>query len=179
MIKGIAASNGIVIGKAFVVSDAQPELPRHEVPSEQRDRELERLNRAQAKTKEQLQEIRANLAAKTGEEEAAIFDAHLMLLEDPMLSEAVAEKIAQGNNAEAAVYDASETFAAMFDAMDDEYMRGRAADVRDVRTRWINNLLGIETGSLGNMTEPAVVFAHDLPPPIPPKWISPWSSLCH
>jgi phosphotransferase system enzyme I (PtsI) len=48
--------------------------------------------------------------------------------------------------------------------MDDEYMRGRAADVRDVRTRWINNLLGIETGSLGNMTEPAVVFAHDLAP---------------
>jgi phosphotransferase system enzyme I (PtsI) len=164
LIKGIAASNGIVIGKAFVVKDTQLELPRHEVPSEQRDRELERLNRAQAKTKEQLQEIRASLAAKTGEEEAAIFDAHLMLLEDPMLSEAVAEKIAQGSNAEAAVYDASENFAAMFDAMDDEYMRGRAADVRDVRTRWINNLLGIETGSLGNMTEPAVVFAHDLAP---------------
>lgn len=164
MIKGIAASNGIVIGKAFVVQDTQPELPRYNISPEQTDQERARLDQARAKTREQLEAIRANLAAKAGEEEAAIFDAHLMLLEDPMLAEAVVEKITQGSNAEAAVYDASETFAAMFDAMDDEYMRGRAADVRDISTRWVNNLLGKETGSLGNMTEAAVVFAHDLAP---------------
>lgn len=164
MIKGIAASNGIVIGKAFVVKETEPELPRYIISPDQKDPELERLNQAQSETNKQLQSIRANLAAKAGEEEAAIFDAHLMLLEDPMLGEAITEIIAQGHNAEAAVYDASETFAGMFDAMDDEYMRGRAADVRDIRTRWINNLLGVQTGSLGNLTEPAVVFAHDLAP---------------
>lgn len=164
MIKGIAASNGIVIGKAFVINDAKPELPKYDIPPGQKDQEMTRLNRAMIKTKKQLEDIRTNLAAKTGEEEAAIFDAHLMLLEDPMLAEAITEKIAQGCNAEAAVYDASETFACMFDAMDDEYMRSRAADVRDIRNRWVNNLLGVEMGSLTNMTQPAVVFAHDLAP---------------
>jgi phosphotransferase system enzyme I (PtsI) len=164
MIKGIAASNGIVIGKAFVVSDAKPKLPRYDISPNQKDQELARLNRAMTKTKKQLEDIRANLAAKTGEEEAAIFDAHLMLLEDPMLAEAITEKISQGCNAEAAVYDASETFACMFDAMDDEYMRSRAADVRDIRSHWVNNLLGVDIRTLVNMTQPAVVFAHDLAP---------------
>ncbi len=164
VIKGIAASQGIVIGKAFVVNDSQPELPRYEITPDGKEGELSRLNGTQTVTKGQLQDIRSNLASKVGEDEAAIFDAHLMLLEDPMFVKAITEKIAQGNNAEAAVYDASEDFASMFDAMEDEYMRGRAADVRDIRTRWVNNLMGVETGSLGNITEPAVVFAHDLAP---------------
>ncbi|NLO87030.1 MAG: phosphoenolpyruvate--protein phosphotransferase [Firmicutes bacterium] len=164
MLKGIAASNGIVIGKAYVVKETKPELPQHDITPEQREAELERLDRARAVTRQQLEAIRADLAAKAGESEAAIFDAHLMLLDDPMLGEAVVAKINEGRNAEMAVHQAGETFAGMFDAMDDEYMRGRAADVRDICTRWVNNLLGVETGSLGNMTEPAVVFAHDLAP---------------
>lgn len=164
MIKGIAASNGIVIGKALVINDCKTDLPRYTVTVDGQAQELARLNQAQAETTEQLKAIRDNLAAKTGAEEAAIFDAHLMLLEDPMLAEAICEKINQGNNAEAAVFDASETFAAMFDAMDDEYMRGRAADVRDISTRWVNNLMGVKTGSLDNIIEPAIVFAHDLAP---------------
>jgi phosphotransferase system enzyme I (PtsI) len=164
MIKGIAASNGIVIGKAFVVADAKPQLPRRAITPDQTGQEKERLQKAMAVTKKQLENIRANLAAKAGEEEAAIFDAHLMLLEDPMLGEAILEAVDQGTNAEAAVHDAGENFAGMFEAMEDEYMQGRAADVRDICTRWVNNLLGIETGSLGNITQPAVVFAHDLAP---------------
>lgn len=164
MIKGIAASNGIVIGKAFVVADAKPQLPRRTITPDQTGQEKERLQKAMAVTKKQLENIRANLAAKAGEEEAAIFDAHLMLLEDPMLGEAILEAVDQGTNAEAAVHDAGENFAGMFEAMEDEYMQGRAADVRDICTRWVNNLLGIETGSLGNITQPAVVFAHDLAP---------------
>jgi phosphotransferase system enzyme I (PtsI) len=164
MIKGIAASNGIVIGKAYVVQSAKKALPRYQVPPGQREQELARLKKSQAETREQLEAIRAKLAAQAGEQEAAIFDAHLMLLEDPMLAEAITEKIAQGSNAEGAVQDTGETFAAMFDAMEDEYMRGRSADVRDIANRWVNNLLGVKTGSLGGMTEPAVVFAHDLAP---------------
>lgn len=164
MIKGIAASNGIVIGKAFVVTHEKPELPRYSVSPDQAGQEKNRLDQARALTKSQLEDIRSHLANQAGEEEAAIFDAHLMLLEDPMLEEEIVKAIQQGVNAEAAVHDVGETFAAMFDAMDDEYMRGRAADVRDIQNRWVNNLLGIETGSLGQLPQPSIVFARDLTP---------------
>lgn len=164
MIKGIAASDGIAIGKAFVVKEAMRKLPRMDISPENKDRELARLKQAMKETQTQLEGIRESLAAKAGEKEAAIFDAHLMILEDPMLTEAITEKVAGGSNAEAAVFDACETYASMFDAMDDEYMRGRAADVRDICNRWVNNLLGVETGTLADMVEAAVVFAHDLAP---------------
>ena len=164
MIKGIAASDGIVIGKAFVVKESVLELPRYGISPENRDLELARLKQAMEKTQTQLAGIRESLAAKAGEKEAAIFDAHLMILEDPMLTEAITDKITQGSNAEAAVCDACEAYACMFDAMEDEYMRGRAADVRDIGRRWVNNLLGVETETLADMQEAAVVFAHDLAP---------------
>lgn len=164
MIKGIAASDGIVIGKAFVVKESVLELPRYGISPENRDSELARLKQARNKTQVQLAGIRESLAAKAGEKEAAIFDAHLMILEDPMLTEAITDKITQGSNAEAAVCDACEAYACMFDAMEDEYMRGRAADVRDIGRRWVNNLLGVETETLADMQEAAVVFAHDLAP---------------
>jgi phosphotransferase system enzyme I (PtsI) len=164
VIKGIAASDGIVIGKAFVVKESVLELPRYGISPENRDLELARLKQARNKTQTQLAGIRESLAAKAGEKEAAIFDAHLMILEDPMLTEAISDKIVQGSNAEAAVCDACEAYACMFDAMEDEYMRGRAADVRDIGRRWVNNLLGVETETLADMQEAAVVFAHDLAP---------------
>lgn len=164
MIKGIAASDGIVIGKAFVVKESVLELPRYGISPENRDSELARLKQARNKTQVQLAGIRESLAAKAREKEAAIFDAHLMILEDPMLTEAITDKITQGSNAEAAVCDACEAYACMFDAMEDEYMRGRAADVRDIGRRWVNNLLGVETETLADMQEAAVVFAHDLAP---------------
>lgn len=164
MIKGIAASNGIVIGKAFVVNDSKLELPRYAISPDKKDEELARLHRAMTKTQDQLTGIRDSLAAKAGDEEAAIFDAHLMILEDPMLADTITEKIAQGSNAEAAVYDAGETYASMFDVMEDDYMRGRGADVRDISNRWVNNLLGVETETLAHLREAVVVFAHDLAP---------------
>lgn len=164
MIKGIAASDGIVIGNAFVVRETKLELPRYNISPENRDSELARLKQAMEKTQTQLAGIRESLAAKAGEKEAAIFDAHLMILEDPMLTEAITDKITQGSNAEAAVCDACEAYACMFDAMEDEYMRGRAADVRDIGRRWVNNLLGVETETLADMREAAVVIAHDLAP---------------
>lgn len=164
MIKGIAASDGIVIGKAHVIKSSKRELPRYKIAAAEIEAELKRLNSGQTQTAKQLAEIRGALAARVGEAEASIFDAHLMLLEDPMLAEAVTELIAQGSNAEAAVFEAGETFAGMFDAMEDEYMRGRATDVRDIANRWVNNLIGVETGTLGIMSEPVVVFAHDLAP---------------
>lgn len=162
--KGIAASHGIVIGKAFVIENQKREIPRRALKPDEVAGEKQRLEQALEQTRSQLKEIRDKLAAKAGAEEAAIFEAHLMMLDDPMLGEAVADAVAQGINAEAAVEDAGQTFADMFAAMDDEYMKERAADVKDICTRWVNNLMGVETGALGNIDQPVVVFAHDLTP---------------
>lgn len=164
MITGIAASSGIVIGKAYLVESSKPALPTHKIASQQAEAELARLKHARETTKEQLTAIRDGLSARAGAEEAAIFDAHIMLLEDEMLAETIAQEIAQGNNAEIAVRNATDIIGSMFDNMEDEYMRGRAADIRDIGGRWLNNLLGVKTGSLGAMTEPAIVFARDLTP---------------
>ncbi|MTI94561.1 MAG: phosphoenolpyruvate--protein phosphotransferase [Firmicutes bacterium] len=164
MLQGIAASNGIVIGKAYCLTEGDVEIPRHQVAPEQQEAEAKRLLAARTQTREQLEQIRDGLAAKAGAEEAAIFDAHLMLLEDPMLTEGINEAIANGSNAEAAVADTAEKYVEMFAAMDDEYMRERAADVRDIGRRWVNNLLGVETGALGQLSKPVVVFARDLAP---------------
>ena len=164
LITGIAASSGIVIGKAYLVESSKPALPTHKIASQQAEAELARLKHARETTKEQLTAIRDGLSARAGAEEAAIFDAHIMLLEDEMLAETIAQEIAQGNNAEIAVRNATDIIGSMFDNMEDEYMRGRAADIRDIGGRWLNNLLGVKTGSLGAMTEPAIVFARDLTP---------------
>lgn len=164
MFKGIAASNGIVIGEAFLVAEGEVEVPRRQLSQAETQAEKARLAAAQVKTKEQLENIRDGLRMKAGADEAAIFDAHLMLLEDPMLAEGINVLIDGGLNAEAAVQDTGENFAAMFAAMDDDYMRERAADIRDITKRWVNNLLGVETGSLASLARPVIVFARDLAP---------------
>lgn len=164
MFKGIAASNGIVIGEAFLVAEGEVEVPRRQLSQAETQAEKARLAAAQVKTKEQLENIRDGLRMKAGADEAAIFDAHLMLLEDPMLAEGINVLIEGGLNAEAAVQDTGENFAAMFAAMDDDYMRERAADIRDITKRWVNNLLGVETGSLASLARPVIVFARDLAP---------------
>ncbi len=164
MLKGIAASNGIVIGKAYVVQEQEREVPRRSIEANEVPSEKKRLAAALEQTREQLVEIRNQLEEKAGAEEAAIFDAHLMILEDPTLEEAVNNALEKGINAEAAVEDAGRQFSEMFANMEDEYMRERAADVSDIATRWVNNLMGVETGALSNIDEPVVVFARDLTP---------------
>ena len=164
MFKGIAASNGIVIGEAFLVAEGEVEVPRRQLSQAEIQAEKGRLEVAQAKTMKQLENIRDGLRAKAGADEAAIFDAHLMLLEDPMLAEGINGLMDGGLNAEAAVQDIGEKFAAMFAAMEDDYMRERAADIRDITQRWVNNLLGVETGSLASLNHPVIVFARDLAP---------------
>ncbi len=164
MLKGIAASSGIVIGKAYVVQEQEREVPRRSIEEKEVQSEKKRLAEALEQTREQLVEIRTQLEEKAGAEEAAIFDAHLMILEDPTLEEAVYNALERGINAEAAVEDAGKQFAEMFANMEDEYMRERAADVSDIATRWVNNLMGVETGALGKIDEPVIVFARDLTP---------------
>lgn len=162
-LKGIAASAGITVGRAYLYQSAELAIERRQV--EDTEAELDRLQRALDKSREQLSEIHAKAKAEVGEDTALIFEAHLMFLNDPVLLEGVRGEIEKERlNAEAALADAIEGYAAIFDAMKDEYMRARAADIRDVGQRVLRNLLGSSEGSLAELPSPVIVVAHNLTP---------------
>ena len=162
-LKGIAASAGITVGKAYIYRPVELAIERRKV--EDTEAELARLQRALDKSTEQLAEIHAKARAEVGEDTARIFEAHLLILDDPALLEEVRGKIEKERlNAEAALSDAIEGYATIFDAMEDEYMRARAADVRDVGQRVLRNLLGSGEESLAGLSSPVIVVAHDLTP---------------
>ncbi len=161
--KGIGASPGIAIAKAFVYEKVEAEIPQYTV--EDRDAEIERLQRALDESKTQLLQIKDKAAEALGAEEAEVFEAHAMILEDPEFADAIKNEISSsGTNAVQAAKGVVDMFYAMFDAMDDPYFRGRAADIRDVGTRVINNLLGIENIDLSSMPEDTILIAEDLAP---------------
>jgi len=165
MIKGIAASPGVAIGKVFKLN--QPDLSYEKVKISQDETEAEkkRFQEAVAKSKEQLEEIKEKAAQEMGDEEAEIFQAHLLLLDDPELIKAVEEKITNELvNAEASLDEVVDSFVEMFSALDDEYMQERAADIKDIGTRILKNLLDAEVRSLANLDEPIILIAEDLTP---------------
>ncbi len=167
---GIAASPGIAIGPAWVVQEVELDFPTEKVdnPEEQ----LNRFRGAVDKAKTQVDALREKAKQTMGEDKAAIFEAHLMVLDDPELLGSVEQKIKEERlDAAKAVHDVIEQFVAMFEQMDMEYMRERAADIRDVGSRLVHILLGVEPRSLAEMDDPSVVVAHDLTPPTLRKWI--------
>ena len=162
-LKGIAASAGITVGKAYVYRPVELAIERWRV--EDSKAELGRFQRALEESKEQLSEIHVKAEVEVGEDTARIFEAHLMFLDDPVLLEEVRGRIEKERvNAEAALSDAIEGYAAIFDAMEDEYMRARAADVRDVGQRVLRNLLGSGEEPLAELSSPVIVVARDLTP---------------
>jgi len=172
-LKGIAASAGIAMGKAYVYRPIELAINRWRV--EDTGAEWARLQKALEESREQLAEIHVKAQAEVGEDTARIFEAHLLFLDDPVLLEEVKGKIEEERlNAEAALSDAIEGYAAIFEAMEDEYMRARAADVRDVGQRVLRNLAptplsppnrGDERGVLlAGLSSPAIVVARDLTP---------------
>jgi len=163
MLKGISASPKIAIGKVFVY-EKELKFERRTIDEKEVDNELKRLDNAIAKSKSELAELRDETAKKIGEKEAKIFEAHLLMLDDPALITEVKKRIRSTINAEAAVDEVVESFVAMFDQMEDQYMKERAIDVQDVGERIIRNLLGKEFGSLADLREQVVVIADNLTP---------------
>ncbi|WP_111572599.1 phosphoenolpyruvate--protein phosphotransferase [Halanaerobium saccharolyticum] len=164
LVKGIAASPGIAIGKTLVKKDQKIEIDRKNISEDQVDEELEKLHSALAEAKESLQQLKEQTAEKMGEEKAEIFGAHLMILDDPEVIPAFEDKIKDDKlNAAAAVKDVVDKYAAMFSAMEDEYLRERGSDIKDVGMRVVKILLGVEDIS-DKLEEEIVIIAEDLTP---------------
>lgn len=162
-IKGIDASPGVAIGKIFLYQEKELELNYNKVTDT--DKEVERLLSGQAETKVQLEAIREKTRAKLGDEKAAIFDGHITLLEDEDLVDEVKMKIEdEKKSAELALHEGIEEYCEMIANLDDEYLRERVADLRDIAKRWMNNILGVEVIDLGNLPANTVIVAKDLTP---------------
>jgi phosphoenolpyruvate-protein phosphotransferase (PTS system enzyme I) len=161
-IKGIGVSNGIVIAPAYRLVEPNLSFEKHTVTDIHAEKE--RLNQSIELAKTELETVRERATEKFGSEEAAIFSAHLLVLLDPELKSAIEAKIETGMNAEAALDEVSAMFISMFEAMDNEYMQERAADIRDVSHRLLAKLLNIDLPDLSIINEEIVIVADDLTP---------------
>ncbi|WP_320940345.1 phosphoenolpyruvate--protein phosphotransferase [Lysinibacillus capsici] len=160
---GIAASDGIAIAKAYRF--VQPDLTFAKTTVHDIEAEQQRLAAALAKAEQELVIIRQQTFEKFSAEEAAIFEAHLLVVHDPELLGPINQKIAdEAVNAEYALHEVSSMFVALFEGMDDEYMSARASDIRDVTNRILAHLLGVHIPNPSNMNEQVIIVANDLTP---------------
>ena len=162
---GIGASEGVSIGKVLLF--IEEEMIIHEVKTVDStvESELTKLDEGLKKSKTQLIAIREKVKEKMGEDKAAIFDGHIMLLEDEDLIMEVQDKIkGEGLPAAKALSDGIEEYCAMISALEDPYLRERAADLQDIGKRWLKNILGIKIKDLSNLEPNTVVVTYDLTP---------------
>ena len=164
MLKGIAASDGVAVAKAYLL--IQPDLSFETVSVEDTSAEEARLDAALEASQNELSLIRENAVASLGEEAAQVFDAHMMVLSDPEMVGQIKETIRTKKvNAEAGLKEITDMFITIFEGMEDNpYMQERAADIRDVTKRVLANLLGKKLPNPATINEEAIVVAHDLTP---------------
>ena len=162
-IKGIAASDGIAISKVFKLESVVLDVTEAKI--ENIESELSKLEAAIKKSCAELKIIRDKTAIKLDEEHAMIFDAHIQIAEDPEIARQVEDMVKSSSvNSAYAFKTVSEMFAQMFESMDNEYMKERAADVRDVARRIIAHLLGVSLSDPTMINEEVIVVADDLTP---------------
>ena len=162
--EGISASPGVAIGRAFIYDNGHNlEIEKREITNV--ESEYERLIKAIADSKNEISSIREKTFQKLGEKKAQIFDAHLLLLEDPeILSQVKNMMNTEKVSPEWSLEQVTTNFINIFEAMDDEYMRERAADIRDVFSRVKRHLLGLKNMDLSLLNEEVILIAHDLTP---------------
>jgi phosphotransferase system enzyme I (PtsI) len=164
--KGIPVSAGVCQGKAFVLHKAQIDVPRYEVAEGDVTAQIQRFQEALVLTRQQILDVQHKVSQALNAQEAGIFDAHLLVLEDPTLIDSVTDLIRSKKiNVEAAFQEFTQKYSATLSAIDDAYLRERAADMRDVTLRIMNNLLGnAQHQTLQGLQEPCIVIADDLAP---------------
>ena len=163
-LQGIAASDGIAIAKVYTLTE--PDLSFTKISVEETDKEISRLEEALVVSTKEIELIKETALKNLGEEEAQVFEAHLMVLSDPELVGQVKDAItSQKVNAEHALKEVSDMFISIFAGMEDNpYMQERAADIRDVSKRILANLLGVKIPSPATIKDEVVVVAGDLTP---------------
>jgi phosphotransferase system enzyme I (PtsI) len=163
VLKGIAASSGIAFAKAYRL--IEPDLSFSKTEITDADAEIQRFRHAIDISKTELEAIRVKAHEDLGADKAAIFEAHLLVLSDPELLHPIEEKIKNDKtNAEFALKEVSDMFVIMFEQMENEYMKERAADIRDVSKRVLSHLLGVHIVNPSMISEEVIVVAEDLTP---------------
>ncbi|MGX1264849.1 phosphotransferase system enzyme I (PtsI) [Rossellomorea marisflavi] len=163
LLNGIAASNGIAIAKAYRL--VEPDLSFEKKAVDNVEAEVSRFQDAISTSKTELEAIRDKAREDLGEDKAQIFEAHLLVLSDPELLTPIEDKVKSENvNAEFALKETADMFVTMFESMDNEYMKERAADIRDVTKRVLSHLLGVQISNPSMVTEEVIVIAEDLTP---------------
>ena len=162
MLKGIAASAGISIARVYKL-----EAPKVEIVKKEGDpaAEVEKFNAALEKTKKDIEGVNERAAKRLSEEELAVFDAHLMMAGDPEFASQIVNMIETDKvNAEYAADAVATQMVTMFESMDNDYFRERAADIKDVTFRLKCNLLGLTIPDLTAIDEDSIIVAYDLTP---------------
>jgi phosphotransferase system enzyme I (PtsI) len=164
--RGIAVSAGVCRGKVIVLRRARHTIAKRELAGDQVDAEAKRFEQALVRTRQQIIEIQRRVSQTMSSSEADIFDAHLLMLEDRVLIEEVIKIIReQKANADYAFHTASDHYIAVLEAVEDEYLRERAADLRDLTGRVLDNLLEVKDQfDLRHLQEPCILVGHDLSP---------------
>jgi len=160
-IKGIPAAPGLAHGKTALVSEIEMEIPNYEI--REFEDEIQRMMDAVEKGQGELIEIKKEVESRSEKNEAEIFEAHRMILEDVALIDRAKKAIKQGTNAEKAWMDAIEFFANMMEQIPDETLASRALDIRDVGRRVLGHMLGVSAGRTA-LTEPSIIVGDDLTP---------------
>ncbi|MCY9402375.1 phosphoenolpyruvate--protein phosphotransferase, partial [Bacillus haynesii] len=162
-LKGIGASAGIAIAKAYRLEE--PDLTVEKKNISDSDAEVNRFEDAIERSKKELETIKNHALKELGEDKAEIFSAHLLVLSDPELLNPIKDKIKSDSvNAEFALKETADMFVTMFESMDNEYMKERAADIRDVTKRVTGHLLGVEIPNPSLISEEVIIVAEDLTP---------------
>ncbi len=164
-LKGVPASPGVAIGRAFLLDSEEVSIPKQAVPAAAVPQEITRFKEALAQTRKEIEGIQAKISKELGLEHAEIFNAHLMFLEDRVFINEVIGRLKETEvNVEHVFSEVLRKYVQAFSKVEDEYMRDRASDVEDVGRRVLRNLTGFKRRSLADLTQPVVVVAYDLSP---------------
>lgn len=165
MISGILVSPGIAFGKALILKDDPIVVNNRKISADDVEKEISRFKAGRDKASEQLNAIMAKASETFGEEKAAIFEGHIMLLEDEDLEQEIESRIkTKQESADAAAHAVFEAQAIELESLEDEYLKERAADIRDIGKRLLKNILGMTIVDLGAIQEEAILVATDLTP---------------
>jgi len=165
MFKGIAASPGVAIGKAFLYNSEDISVPKIKINLSKVPYEIARFEEALIKTRSELMTIRNNISSEMGTKHGDIFNAHLLVLEDRMIIDEVISRLRnQKYNVEYVFEDVLKKYVTAFQKMDDEYLRERIADIEDVGRRLLRNLFGKKKQTLLDIPPKSIVVAYDLAP---------------